>query len=242
MRLALIAGLLTLASLGCSKPSPERLAEESASRAKDYRRDRAAIAKEGQELLLSGGCTEAAIIAAPDPDRHFLACHGFNTAAGDNPHLAEFRARVGTSDEAVAAACSDPNLRWPAVAGTFCRELKDRRIAKARGMRPDYEAAGRCGNAALRAAADPDADYFVCFGSRDLYPREIHLNDFRARYGPGLDAIRSRCPQIRSEIEADRKASSREPAAAGVDPSAPRWLGRAYGVFCTDEVPGNTLS
>ena len=238
MRPALFAVLTvgTMMAAACSKPTPERRAADSEAAALRNLRDRTAIAKEGAEMIPQGRCTIDQIIGSDDPDRHYLACYGFSSPAGDNPRLAEFRAIHGANDDTIAAACADPKFEWtawPAAADIYCRDLSQRRQAKATQERPRYEAAGRCTAASIRSATDPDWDYLVCYGDSIGYMQRLRLNAFRDHYGPALDRIRSRCKQIEAAIaaaEANRQQASR-------DTTSPVHFVTEYAIYCTDQVP-----
>ncbi len=237
--LALLVFALAFTS-ACTR-SPERAAQDSEQRARKNLADRAAIAKEGARILTQQGllgCGADAIIAASDPDRLYLACNGFASPAGDDPHLLEFRTLYGKDDDSVWAACHDSKLDWPAVRQTFCQDIFARRRAKAGELRPRYESEGRCKIAALREAADPDADYFVCYGStisfNSFRPEDAHLREFRSRHGPEVAKIREQCPALRARYQLDRRSPDfnspphREEVAR---------FGAAYLIFCTDEQP-----
>jgi hypothetical protein len=228
---AVLSALTLLA--GChSKRDPEELRREGLERAQANLRDLASLQQLGNELQLQGKCTPAAVLAASDPDRQYLACFGASTGAGANPRLIEFRERYGSGAAGVARGCAEiQENEWAAVAATYCALDLERRVAEAKLLRPEYEKAKRCTNAAIREAADPDFHYLVCYGGLVSLTRYIdqnpRLNLFRDRYGPALEQVRSHCQELRLGGGAGRTG-----VGEGASPLVQ--FQTAYTVYCTD--------
>jgi hypothetical protein len=104
----------------------------------------------------------------------------------------------------------------------------------ARQLQRQYRAAGRCKHTALRASATPDADYATCRAEDSFAPKEVHLAEFRAHYGPELASISKRRRAIRAEV---RKAQDAFRAQHGAGPFPADSVARffdAWQVFCVD--------
>ncbi len=238
-----IAVCLTAGALACGSKDPTERVKRNVA-------DREKIQAEGVELRQKGLCTLDAIAVARDPDRHFLACLGFATADGPNPALLTFREQhKDADDKALFAACHDPAEKHTyAVGVVFCNPALERLRVVAARERDVYRGDGRCTNKALRAAADPDTDYFICYGHQLYFEPYIRLTEFRKRFGPGLDTIQARCSQLGSEIgSAVRKSEqariNRIKSGGGPMPTPHELvsLANAYGVFCTEEPPRGAL-
>jgi hypothetical protein len=231
--------ILAACALGCHSSDPiERVRRNVADREK--------IQAEGTKLQQQNLCTPDAIAVADDPDRHFLACAGFATADGPNPGILAFREQHhGSDDQALFAACYDrKSVHTNAVGVVLCRPAVERLRVLARQRRDAFAREGHCTNQALRTSEEPDRDYFTCYGHQLYFEEHIRLAEFKQRFGPGLDTIRQRCPQIRDEIkkadEARMKAlrNAQEPASETADVLG---LAGAHGVFCTEEPPRGVL-
>lgn len=231
--------VIALAALGCKPTDPAERARRNAA-------DREEIQAEGVKLRQQNLCTLDAIAVAKDPDRHYLACVGFATPAGADPGILAFREKHGRGgDKATYAACYDPAVKPSyAVHVVLCKPAVDRLRLPARAERQELERAGRCANEALRGAQDPDWDYFRCYGQNIFLKAHIRLAEFRQRFGPAVDTIRARCPEISADLKkADERR--RKGVHAGQEP-APQdedlvGLAEAWGVFCTDEPPRGDL-
>jgi hypothetical protein len=227
--LATVCSVTLLA--GChSKRDAEQLRREGVERAQANLRDLDTLQKLGNDLQLQGKCTPAAVIAASDPDRQYLACFGASTGAGANPRLREFAERYGGD---VARGCVEiQENEWAAVAATYCALALERRVVEAKLLRPEYEKAKRCTNAAIREAADPDFHYLVCYGGLVSLTRYIdqnpRLNLFRDRYGPALEQVRAHCQELREILGLAPSDRFRTGVAAGAQ------FQTAYTVYCTD--------
>jgi hypothetical protein len=230
--LAVISAITLLA--GChSKRDPEQLRREGLERARANLADLDTLQKLGNDLQLQGKCTPAGIIAANDPDRQYLACFGVNAGAGANPRLIEFRERYGTDPAAVDRGCAEIQQQaWVGAIQIYCTEAHDRKVAEARLLRLDYQKANRCTNGAIRASADPDFHYLVCYGglvSLDHYvDQEPRLNLFRDRYGPTPEKVRAHCQELRAQLDEYRRASKAPPLQTAAQ------FQTAYAVYCTD--------
>ncbi len=88
-----------------------------------------------------------------------------------------------------------------------------------------YYTSGRCKNASIRAAQDPDDDYYICYGSSPLYSRNAYLKEFKARFGPDLETIRAKCPSILAQVQAATAAKKLDEL---------EHLSPGYTFFCTD--------
>lgn len=236
MRLTAAVCLAAGVSMACGSKDPTERVKRNVA-------DREKIAAEGVKLRQQGVCTPDAIAVARDPDRHYLACAGFATASGPNPGLLVFREQHESADDkALFAACHAPGAELaPAVAEVYCKPALERLQAVAGKEREEYVRAGRCRNKALRAAADPDADYFACFGHQLYFEPHIRLAEFRNRFGEG------RCSEVQVEIERAEKARRQEITNAlkhGTPRQPPAEIlsfANAYGVFCTEEPPRGAL-
>jgi hypothetical protein len=245
---ATLAAVSAIALLGAchSKRDPEQLRREGLERAQANLRELDTLQKLGNDLQLQGKCTPAAVIAAKDPDRQYLACFGVNGGAGANPRLIEFGERYGTDAAGLARGCAEiQESEWVGVVQIYCALARERKVAEARLLRAEYQKANRCTNAAIRGAADPDFHYLVCYGHAQdelgvYYDRQkgltVHdqtprLNVFRDRYGPALETIRTQCPELRRGIQEYRK-----PRGIGSPPPAgpAAEFETAYTVYCTD--------
>jgi hypothetical protein len=123
----------------------------------------------------------------------------------------------------VALACkSGPKA---AQSNTDPQNSTDSQFQRALHLHREYETSGRCKNASIRVAEDPDDDYYICYGRTPLYPRTVHLKEFRARFGPDLTTIRRNCPSILAEVQA---------ATAGKKLEDLEHLSPGYTFFCTD--------
>lgn len=98
-------------------------------------------------------------------------------------------------------------------------------LQRANRLRNQYYDSGRCKNASIRAADDPDDDYYICYGSSPLYGRNAYLKEFKARFGPDLATIRRNCPSILAQVQA---------ATAGKKLDELERLSPGYTFFCTD--------
>lgn len=239
MRRAIAVCLAAGVSIACGSKDPTERVKRNVA-------DREKIQAEGVELRQKGLCTLDAIAAARDPDRHFLACLGFATADGPNPALIAFREQhEGADDKAIFAACHDPAEKHTfAVGVVFCNPALERLRVVAEKERDAYRRDGRCTNKALRATADPDGDYFTCYGHQIYFEPFIRLAEFRKRFGPDLDTIQARCSQLGSEIGSAHRKSEQARISAmksggGPTPPPPELASfvSAYGVFCTEEPP-----
>lgn len=235
----LIPFALVVLAVGCSSNDP-------VARVKRNVADREAIQKEGVELRQKGLCTIEATAVADDPDRHFLACAGFATAAGADPGILAFREQHRKDDDfAIVAACHD--LETPvsdAVTLVICNPTLDRFRAEASRNRQALVSAGRCTNAALRASTEADKDWFLCHGHRRYFPPYIHLDAFRQRFGPDVATVQQRCSQLGVELRATKEAVLAERRETpGYRPPADSLVHfeTAYKVFCTETTPGGLL-
>jgi hypothetical protein len=234
--LATVCSVTLLA--GChSKRDAEQLRREGLERAQANLREVDTLQKLGNDLQLQGKCTPAAVIAAEDPDRQYLACFGVNGGAGANPRLIEFRERYGTATAAVDRGCAEiQDGAWVGATQIYCAEAHDRKVAEAKLLRPEYEKANRCTNAAIREATDPDFHYLVCYGGLVSLTRYIdqdpRLNLFRDRYGPALEKIRAHCQELRTQLDEYRRAS-KAPSPQTAAGAAAQFQ-TAYTVYCTD--------
>lgn len=243
MRRAIAVCLAAGVSIACGSKDPTERVKRNVA-------DREKIQAEGVELRQKGLCTLDAIAVARDPDRHYLACLGFATADGPNPALLTFREQhKGADDKALFAACQDLGTRATyGVSVVFCNPVLERLRVVAGRERDAYRRDGRCTNKALRAAADPDGDYFSCYGHQLYFEPYIRLAEFRKRFGPGLDTIQARCSQLGSEIGSAQRKSERARidsirTGGGPTPPPPELVSfaNAYGVFCTEEPPRGAL-
>jgi hypothetical protein len=233
--LAAICAMTLLA--GChSKRDPEQLRREGLERARANLGELDTLQRLGNELQIQGKCTPAAVITAKDPDRQYLACFGVNAGAGANPRLIEFRERYGTDPAAVDRGCAEIQAgAWVGATQIYCAEAHDRKVAEAKLLRPEYEKANRCTNGAIRASADPDFDYLVCYGGLVSLTRYIdqnpRLNLFRDRYGPALEKIRAHCQELRTQLDEYRASKAPSPQTAA---GAAAQFQTAYAVYCTN--------
>jgi hypothetical protein len=237
---------VVLAAVSCKSPS-----SDPAQRVRRNVEDRQAIEAEGVKLRQQGLCTPEAIAGARDPDRQYLACLGFATADGADPGILAFRQRHAGDDKATFTACFDPAAKpTHAVQIVLCQPAVERLRKVASQERQGLVSAGRCTNQALRAAGDPDGDYFMCYGHQLYFPEYIRLAEFKKRFGPGLDTIKGRCPEIGRRISnAEKKhhlvwgsqAGKQAPEPAGSESDDVLSFADAYNVFCTDETPRGAL-
>jgi len=105
------------------------------------------------------------------------------------------------------------------------QNTRDPQFQRANRLRNQYYDSGRCKNASVRVAEDPDDDYYICFGSSPLYGRNAHLKEFRARFGPDLATIRANCPSILAQVQAATAAKKLDEL---------EHLSPGYAFFCTD--------
>ncbi len=227
--------VIALAALGCHSSDPvERVRRNVADREK--------IQAEGIKLRQQNQCTVDAIAVAADPDRHYLACLGFGTGDGPNPGILAFHEQHKGDDQALFTACHDrKSVPTHAVSIVLCQPAVERLRVLARQNRDGFARDGHCTNQALRTSEDPDRDYFTCYGQQLYFETHIHLAEFKKRFGPGLDTIRQRCPQIQAEIKKADEKRRREFATWQPSPDDVLGLARAYGVFCTDQTPRGAL-
>jgi hypothetical protein len=105
------------------------------------------------------------------------------------------------------------------------QDSRDTQLQRANRLRNQYYDSGRCKNASIRVAVDPDDDYYICYGSSPLYGRNAYLKEFRERFGPDLATIRRNCPSILAQVQA---------ATAGKTLDELERLSPGYTFFCTD--------
>ena len=123
----------------------------------------------------------------------------------------------------VALACkSQPK---PAASRTDPQNPNDPQFQRALQLSREYQTSGRCKNASIRTAQDPDDDYYICYGHSPLYSRNAHLKEFRARFGPDLETIRAKCPSILAQVQAATAAKNLDEL---------EHLSPGYTFFCTD--------
>jgi len=106
------------------------------------------------------------------------------------------------------------------------QDRRDPQWQRAFRLHREYDASGRCKNASIRVAEDPDDDYYICYGSSPLYAKNAYLKEFQARFGPDLATMRHNCPSIQAKLQAAR-ATNR--------PSDVDRFAAAYTLFCTDD-------
>ncbi len=124
----------------------------------------------------------------------------------------------------VALACkSQPK---GSHSNTDPQDAQDPKYQRANQLWREYYAAGRCKNASIRAAEDPDDDYYICYGRTPLYPRDAYLKEFKTRFGPDLATVRAKCPSIRAQLQAATAAKKLDEVER---------LSPGYTFFCTDE-------
>ena len=124
----------------------------------------------------------------------------------------------------VGLACrSQPQA---AQSNTDPQNPNDPQFKRALQLSREYETGGRCKNASIRVAEDPDDDYYICYGHSPLYGRHAYLKEFRARFGPDLATIRQSCPSIEAKLQAARATNQ---------PSDVDRFAAAYTLFCTDD-------
>jgi len=125
---------------------------------------------------------------------------------------------------ALALACkSKVESRGPNVDP---QNTRDPQFQRALRLSREYDASGRCKNASIRVAEDPDDDYYICYGHSPLYGRNAYLKEFRARFGPDLATIRQNCPSIQVKLQGARATNQ---------PSDVDRFAAAYTLFCTDD-------
>jgi len=112
-----------------------------------------------------------------------------------------------------------------APSNTDPQDSSDPQFQRALRLHRDYETSGRCKNASIRVAEDPDDDYYICYGHSPLYAKNAYLKEFRARFGPDLATIRRDCPSILAQVQA---------ATAGKKLDELERLSPGYTFFCTD--------
>jgi hypothetical protein len=101
----------------------------------------------------------------------------------------------------------------------------DAQFQRALQFSREYRTSGRCKNASIRVAEDPDDDYDICYGPSPLYGRNAYLKEFKARFGPDLATIRRNCPSILAQVQT---------ATAGKKLDELERLSPGYAFFCTD--------
>lgn len=123
----------------------------------------------------------------------------------------------------VALACrSEPKA---GQTNTDPQNPNDAQFQRALRLSREYQTSGRCQNASIRAAEDPDDDYYICYGHSPLYGRNAYLKEFRARFGPDLATIRAKCPSILAQVQAATAAKKLDEL---------EHLSPGYTFFCTD--------
>ncbi len=113
----------------------------------------------------------------------------------------------------------------PGASGTDPQNPNDPQFQRALQLHREYESRGRCKNAAIRIAQDPDDDYYICYGSSPLYARNAYLKEFKTRFGPDLANIRAKCPSILAQVQAATAAKKLDELER---------LSPGYTLFCTD--------